>query len=156
MELQTLLIRHSSGDAAYAKRLYKTLEKNGISSIDVLLEMSPYDISNIKGVGKRAEVIISRALTEERCERENKKETYKKQTKFNCQCLRDWFVRAGCRYTEACIIEKILKKEFNVKSIQDFLDIPFKDLFSVKGIGPVRSMKIQTVKMMIITSRVTS
>ena len=125
-------------EKAIARRIAKTLEANGIDSMERLMSADPYDIQIIKGIGDRALNIIGKIRTKEEYRIKQMTDVYNKHKgTVRPITLRDWFVQAGCSYLEACNMEKIIVKN-GCKTVDAFMEMDMAEIGSWKGIGAKR------------------
>lgn len=143
----------SGNEAMLAKRIVKTLESNGITSMDILLSKEPREIQSIKGIGDRALHILGQVMTKERMKREKKMDIYRKtQGKAEPQTLCGWLEKAGVCYTEARQLEKILKTN-GIRDICVFMNTPEEKIASFERIGVKRLENLRKVKALLLKKK---
>ena len=131
--------RESAGnDQQHAARVVKTLAKNGIYTMDILMSKTPNELKEIKGIGDKAMHLIGVVMTKEQAIRDNMKDIYDK----NChECpptsLRAWFQKAGATYLESVNLERILK-ENGIKTIDVFKKTKLTEFAGYKGVAAKR------------------
>ena len=129
-------------DKAEAKKVARVLERNGVDSIDRLINMTDDNILALKGIGARSMKIISTIKTRERYKAEKKLTEYKKlKGKQSPKNFRYYLQKAGCSYIEACNIERIVKIN-GCKTVDHFMNTKPVVIGTWKGIGPKRLEKI--------------
>lgn len=139
--------RESAGnDQQHAVRVVRTLAKNGIYTMDILMSKTPNELKEIKGIGDKAMHLIGVVMTKEQAIRDNMKAVYDK----NChECpptsLRAWFQKAGATYLESVNLERIIK-ENGVKSIDVFKKTKLTVFAGYKGIAAKRMETIAKTK----------
>lgn len=156
MEKKSLLqyFREEAGTyQRLAERVVKILAENRIYTIDLLMAKTPEELFAIKGIGDAAMNLISKVMTKEEAERQNRKDIYDKHC-HECEptCLREWFQKAGTTYLHACQMEKILRNN-GVRTIDMFMHMTFGDYGLMHGIGEKRLVLIAKTKKLIEQSR---
>lgn len=139
--------RESAGnDQQHAVRVVRTLAKNGIYTMDILMSKTPNELKDIKGIGDKAMHLIGVAMTKEQAVRDNMKAVYDK----NCHdcpptTLHAWFQKAGSTYLESMNLERIMKNN-GVKTVDIFRKTPLKTFAEFKGIAAKRLQMIAKTK----------
>ena len=138
-------------DKSEARRVARTLEKNGIDSITRLINTDDNDISAMHGIGDRAMKIISVIKTREIAKAAKAMRSYKKQKAKEqkiCYTFKDYAMKCGMNYISACQFEHTLKHA-GIRTTEDLMNSSQEELCQIRGIGPKRLQACLEIKDMI-------
>lgn len=138
-------------DKSEARRVARTLEKNGIDSITRLINTDDNDIAALRGIGDRAMKVISVIKTREIAKAAKVMRSYKKQKAKEqkiCYTFKDYAMKCGMNYISACQFEHCLKHA-GVNTFDDLLNTSQEELSQFRGIGPKRLQACMEIKGMI-------
>lgn len=140
-------------DKTSAKRIARTLEANGITSMQHLLGVTDEKLYSIKGIGNYAMRVIGVIKTREEARLKKMMNEYKKAKgkKVN-RDIRYYAQQAGMNYLSACQFERIMTR-YNVRTPQELLDCPQEVLSQFKGIGAKRLQQCIDIKSVINADR---